>query len=311
MSKNRRFNPDRIGAGKESPFSRFDGVVRSLMRKNPVEPVVTAISNQKGGCGKTTTAVNLAASLAIRGYRVLLVDMDPQAHASLGLGVEVRSLRRSLYDVFVSSAGIDSVILRTGPGRLDVAPASSLLSGVHLELGSYKYGESMLKAAIDCVSGDYDFVFIDCSPTLSFLTVNALTASNNVLIPVQTHYYSLEGMKDLFSTVTHVSETLNNDLKVLGIVTTMFDESSAFFRKILHQIRDYFGDMVFDTIIRLDTAIPESTMYRKPVMVYDESSRGSREYDKLADEFLEKVNEDRSFWDILFDEHKRDKVSAG
>jgi chromosome partitioning protein len=252
---------------------------------------IVAVTNQKGGCAKTTTAVNLAACLAEKGYNVLIVDLDPQAHASLGLGVDKDSIDRTIYDVLINNVELSEVILRTQVERLDIAPSNSLLSGAQLELASILGRESVLRIAVRklLLRKSYDFIFFDCNPSLNLVTINALVAADSILVPLQTHYYSLEGMKELFSTVEVVRERLNPDLHILGIVATLYDTRTKISAKMLEQIRDYFKEKVFNTVIRNNVKLCEAPIYKKPIHVYDRNSAGAQDYFSLTEEVVMKT----------------------
>ncbi|MDD4907773.1 MAG: ParA family protein [Candidatus Omnitrophica bacterium] len=261
-------------------------------------PRIVAVVNQKGGCAKTTSAINVSACLAQMGHEVLLVDMDPQANASLGIGVDIDNLNTSIYDVLINNLGLDKILVNTGVKGLDIAPASSVLSGAQLELADLLGRESILKIALrkHCLIKQYDYIFIDCSPSLNLLTINALVAANSVLIPIQTHYYSLEGMRELFSTIDIVRERLNSELQILGIVATMFDGRTKLNRQMLQQIQEYFKEMVFKTVINNNIKLCEASLHKKPVTVYDGQSKGARDYMNLAREIaglpLEEVKDE-------------------
>ena len=249
-------------------------------------PRIVAVVNQKGGCAKTTTAINLSACLAQMGYEILLVDMDPQANASLGLGVDIDNLNISIYDVLINNLSLDKIVANTGVKGLEIAPASSVLSGAQLELADLLGRESILKIALrkHCLIKKYDYIFIDCSPSLNLLTINALVAANFILIPIQTHYYSLEGMRELFSTIDIVRERLNADLEILGIVATMFDGRTKLNRQMLQQIQEYFKEMVFKTVINNNIKLCEASLHKKPIVMYDEQCKGAHDYRNLARE---------------------------
>lgn len=259
---------------------------------NPVTPKteIIALTNQKGGCGKTTTAINLSAYLAHIGYKVLLIDLDPQAHASLGLGVNINSLEKSIYHCLIHSFDIEKTIHPTEIKELDIVPANSLLSGAALEIANLVGREGILKAAIRrMVNKRYDFIFIDCSPSLSLLTLNALVAANFILIPIQVHYYSLEGMRELFSTIDVVRERLNRELEILGILATLFDIRVKMNRRILEQIFNHFKELVFNTVIHDSAKLCEAPFYKRPIHLYDPQSRGAKDYIDLAGEVINRI----------------------
>lgn len=247
-----------------------------------------AVCNQKGGCAKTTTAINLSACLAQKGYKVLLIDLDPQAHASLGLGLDVDNLERSIYDVLIENFSLESIIHKTASFNLEIIPANSILSGAQLELANMLGRETVLKIALRKLRliKKYDFIFLDCSPSLNLITINALVAANCVLIPIQTHYYSLEGMRELFSTIDIVKERLNFELEILGILATLFDRRTKVSHEVLAQIRVYFKEIVFKTVIHNNVKLCEAPIYKKPIHLYASSSQGSKDYQSLAEEVI-------------------------
>jgi len=247
-----------------------------------------AVCNQKGGCGKTTTVVNLSACLAERGYKVLLIDLDSQTHATRGLGINIENLEKSMYDVLMHNVHFESVICKTSFNNLDIAPASSLLSGAQLELADVLGRETVLRVALRKLKlmHNYDFIFLDCSPSLNLITINALVAANFVLIPIQTHYYSLEGMKELFSTIDIVKERLNFELEILGILPTLFDTRMKINHQVLAEIREYFKEKVFKTVIHNNVKLCEAPIYKKPIHIYAPKSRGAGDYWSLTDEVI-------------------------
>ena len=250
-----------------------------------------AVTNQKGGCAKTTTAVNLSGCLAHKGFRVLLIDLDPQAHASLGLGIDKDNVDRTIYDVLMNNVALGDVILKTRVERLDVVPSNSVLSGAQLELATVLGRESVLRIAVRklLLKKDYDYIVFDCNPSLNLVTINALVAADSILIPIQTHYYSLEGMKELFSTIDIVRERLNPDLQILGILATLYDTRTKISAKMLEQIREYFKGMVFNTVIRNNVRLCEAPIYKKPIHTYDSHSLGAQDYFSLTEEVIAKT----------------------
>lgn len=246
------------------------------------------ICNQKGGCAKTTTAVNLSGCLAAKGFKVLLVDLDPQAHSSLGLGIDIDNLDRSVYDVLINNIALELVIHKTSVENLEIAPANSVLSGAQLELADILGRETVLRTALRKLrlAKNYDFIILDSSPSLNLITINSLAASNFILIPVQTHYYSLEGMRELFSTIEVIKERLNAGLEILGILATLFDVRTKVSHQMLAQIRDYFKEMVFKTVIRNNVRLSEAPIHKKPIHVYDPKSQGAQDYFSLTEEII-------------------------
>ncbi len=250
--------------------------------------MIIAIVNQKGGCGKTTTAINLSACLASRETRTLLIDLDPQSNATLGLGIEAepgRSIHRILVDDEYSTA---DAVYPTGVYNLDLIPATILLSGTDLDLANTMGREIILKNKIASLTGRYDYIIIDCAPSLSLLTVNALAAADEVLIPTQAHYYALEGMKLLFQTINIVKSRLNYRLAIMGILPTFYDARTAICQDVLRGLREYFGSRVFRTVIRVNSKLAEAPSASEPIHLYAPGSRGAADYGSLADEIIEK-----------------------
>ncbi|MHC4616587.1 MAG: ParA family protein [Planctomycetota bacterium] len=246
-----------------------------------------AVANQKGGCGKTTTAVNTAAALAALGSRVLLVDLDPQAHATLGLGRDPDTLSKTIYDVLTSPhIPMSRVVVSTGVKGLNLAPNNILLSGFELELASVYGREYVLGTHLETLSKSYDICVIDCSPSLSLLTLNALVASTDVIIPVQTHYYALEGLKQLLETIEIVRERFNGGLKILGVLLTFVESRTTLSRQVQRQMREFFSEMVFDAVIHRSVRLAEAPSAGESVLSYAPKSRAAAEYRALAQEIM-------------------------
>jgi chromosome partitioning protein len=244
-----------------------------------------AIANQKGGCGKTTTAVNVATAMALAGKKVLVVDFDPQAHATLGLGVDSGNISKTIYDCFANAKlPLSAVTIETQISGLALACSNILLSGLEFELAIRFGREFALKQLLGSVKNSYDICVIDCSPSLSLLTLNALVASDEVIIPVQTQYYAIEGLKQLLETIDIVKQRFNPSLKILGILLTFVEKRTTMSRQIQEEMRDYFGNMVFDTIIHRTVRVAEAPSAGLPVLLYAPNCAGSDEYRALVEE---------------------------
>lgn len=249
---------------------------------------VVAIVNQKGGVGKTTTAINLAASVAAAERPVLLIDLDPQANASSGLGFRMSEDDLHLYHVLLGDCTIGETIRHSNMDNLDIIPAGRDLSGAEVELVQAIAREKRLDDALKQIRDNYDFIFIDCPPALGLLTLNALTAADSLLIPVQTEYYAMEGVGHLMHTVDLVRQHLNEDLKVEGVLLTMADFRTNLSRQVAEELKDFFGDNLYETVIFRNVKLSESPSHSKPVILYDIASRGCENYLALAEEFISK-----------------------
>ena len=263
-------------------------------------PRVLAIANQKGGVGKTTTAINLGTALAAIGERVLIVDLDPQGNASTGLGIDRRSRRCSTYDVLIGGAGLRDAVLETAVPRLHIAPSTLDLSGLELEIGQARDRAFRLRSAITPLNVrkasqlDYSYVLVDCPPSLNLLTVNAMAAADAILVPLQCEFFALEGLSQLLRTVEQVKSTLNPNLTIHGIVLTMYDSRNKLSGQVVADVREFMGSKVYDTMIPRNVRVSEAPSYGKPVLVYDLKCVGSEAYLRLATEIIQREKELRT-----------------
>ncbi len=248
---------------------------------------VIVIANQKGGVGKTTTAVNLAACMAVTEIPTLIIDMDPQSNATSGLGIELANGDKSIYDVMINSIDAKDVIRKSDLPHLDILPSSTRLVGAEIELVPALARETILKGALRGLNGDYEYIFIDCPPSLGLLTLNSLTAADTVLVPVQCEYFALEGLSQLLNTIRLVQKSLNKKLEVEGFLITMFDSRLNLSRQVAEEIRDYFKEKVFETVINRNVKLGEAPSFGKPIILYDAVSTGAGNYMNLVREMLE------------------------
>jgi chromosome partitioning protein len=277
-------------------------VIDLASKTEPAKPPrVLAIANQKGGVGKTTTAINLGTALAAIGERVLIIDLDPQGNASTGLGIERRNRRTSTYDVLVGDAPLRDAIVATAVPRLSLAPSTMDLSGLELEIGQARDRAFRLRTAVAPVNagkfagvGDFTYVLVDCPPSLNLLTVNAMAAAHAILVPLQCEFFALEGLSQLLQTVEQVKSTLNPELTIHGIVLTMFDARNNLSNQVVADVREFMGRKVYDTIIPRNVRVSEAPSYGKPVLVYDLKCVGSEAYLRLATEIIQREKELRA-----------------
>jgi chromosome partitioning protein len=251
---------------------------------------VIAIANQKGGVGKTTSAINLSAALAVLEYKTLLIDADPQANATSGVGFDPNNIKTSIYECIIDDIDPHNIVLKTGTPNLDLLPAHIDLVGAEIEMIGLPNREKMMRRVISKIREDYDFIIIDCSPSLGLITVNSLTAADSVIVPVQCEYFALEGLGKLLNTIKIVQSRLNTDLEIEGIVLTMYDARLRLANQVVEEVKTHFQQMVFDTIINRNTKLGEAPSFGESIIMHDVHSTGAINYLNLAREILQKNN---------------------
>ncbi len=251
---------------------------------------IIGIANQKGGVGKTTSAINLSASLAVLEFKTLLVDADPQANSTTGVGFDLHNITKGIYDCMVNESPAEDVILKTEIPFLDLIPSHIDLVGAEIEMINYPERESVLKNALKSLKDKYDFIIIDCSPSLGLITVNALVASDSVIVPVQAEFFALEGLGKLLNTIKIVQSRLNEALEIEGLLMTMYDGRLRLCNQVVSEVRQHFDELVFDTVIHRNTRLSEAPSMGKPAILYDAESKGAINYLNLAREILQRNN---------------------
>ena len=250
---------------------------------------IISVANQKGGVGKTTTAINLAACLALSGQKVLIIDIDPQGNASSGLGVNLRESQKGIYELLAGNASLDQVIYPTEIDTLKIIPSNVDLAGAEIELVGRDHREKILSMALNGVNAEYEFIVIDCPPSLGLLTLNALTVSQSVLIPMQCEYYALQGLSQLLKTLKRIQKSINPDLKVEGILLTMYDNRTLLTSQVENQVKKYFSEFLMKTIIPRNIRLSEAPSHGKPIVLYANRSKGSDSYVELAQEVIQRT----------------------
>ena len=253
---------------------------------------VISIANQKGGVGKTTTAINLSTIIAKKGKKVLMIDADPQGNASSGVGIDRDNIELSVYDILINEVEVEEVVKKTNIKNLNICPSNINLAGAEVELVSVMSREQRLKEKLDKVKGDYDFIIIDCPPSLGLITLNAFTASDSVLIPVQCEYYALEGLGQLLNTINLVKKHLNKNIEIEGALLTMYDIRTNLSNQVVKEVKKYFNDKVYKNVIPRNVKLSEAPSYGMPISVYDPRSKGAKSYEKFVKEFLKKNETD-------------------
>ena len=250
---------------------------------------IVSFSNQKGGVGKTTSCVNLAAQIAKKGHKVLLLDMDPQGNATSGLGISKAKIKKSLYDVIIGRCDISEAIIKTNFKNLSIVPANIDLAGAEIELYDAEEDQNFTKLAIDSIKGDFDYIFIDCPPSLGLLTIKALSISDGVVIPMQCEFYSLEGMSQLFNTVKKIRQLYNPELQIVGILLTMYNARLTLTNQVVAELKKYYSDKLFKVPISRTVRLAAAPSYGEPICYYDPYGKGSLEYAAVAKEFLLRI----------------------